>query len=305
MSQEVSDDSLCMVNRQENADLMSRSTNEHVECCGKSADIENDSKCCSSPTGKTDSRDVSSSSDEESTGRKDSTPRVPNNTPNTSPPSSTIQTTTPSQLDTPQPSSPKPSSLSQTTLCRHWCHHGNCKWGSQCRYKHIMPLSLAGLIEVGLRDWPSWYRAFNPGYFVDSSIGFTQHNPHRARLGRRVISAGAGGVGRRGAVDVELGEEIIERLRRMERERAVEKERSVRESEVEEDEKRKEARKRIAEERRAREEGSVRGMAVQREVEKGARRWADDDSEDEVVPAVKTSALGVVDNKTEANLVEL
>lgn len=44
-----------------------------------------------------------------------------------------------------------------TVLCRHWCHHGNCKWGLECRYQHRMPTTLDGLREVGLKDFPTWY----------------------------------------------------------------------------------------------------------------------------------------------------
>lgn len=44
-----------------------------------------------------------------------------------------------------------------TTFCRHWCHHGTCKWGLQCRYQHRMPTTVEGLREVGLKDFPTWY----------------------------------------------------------------------------------------------------------------------------------------------------
>ncbi|KAI1864295.1 hypothetical protein JX265_008666 [Neoarthrinium moseri] len=44
-------------------------------------------------------------------------------------------------------------------FCRHWCHHGKCKWGPVCKYQHEMPASRAGLREVGLADFPVWYKA--------------------------------------------------------------------------------------------------------------------------------------------------
>lgn len=44
-----------------------------------------------------------------------------------------------------------------TTYCRHWCHHGTCKWDWECRYQHRMPTNLEGLREVGLKDFPTWY----------------------------------------------------------------------------------------------------------------------------------------------------
>lgn len=44
-----------------------------------------------------------------------------------------------------------------TIYCRHWCHHGTCKWGWECRYQHRMPSNQDGLREVGLKDFPTWY----------------------------------------------------------------------------------------------------------------------------------------------------
>ncbi|PSR78868.1 hypothetical protein BD289DRAFT_110890 [Coniella lustricola] len=44
-----------------------------------------------------------------------------------------------------------------TNYCRHWCHHGTCKWGLECRFKHRMPTSSAGLREIGLKTLPLWY----------------------------------------------------------------------------------------------------------------------------------------------------
>ena len=51
-------------------------------------------------------------------------------------------------------------------VCRHWCAHGLCKWGHNCRHSHIMPMTTTGLQEVGLADWPAWFRALNSGYFA-------------------------------------------------------------------------------------------------------------------------------------------
>lgn len=52
-----------------------------------------------------------------------------------------------------RPAAPK----QPTTFCRHWCHHGSCKWGLECRYQHRMPMTVDGLREVGLKDFPTWY----------------------------------------------------------------------------------------------------------------------------------------------------
>jgi hypothetical protein len=49
------------------------------------------------------------------------------------------------------------SSHPDTVYCRHWCHHGSCKWGWECRYQHRMPTTFEGLREVGLKDFPTWY----------------------------------------------------------------------------------------------------------------------------------------------------
>jgi len=50
-----------------------------------------------------------------------------------------------------------PANMGNTgNYCRHFCHHGTCKWGIQCRYQHTMPTTPEGLREVGLREWPAW-----------------------------------------------------------------------------------------------------------------------------------------------------
>jgi hypothetical protein len=106
-----------------------------------------------------------------------------------------------------------------------------------------MPMTLHGLQEVGLSDWPIWFRKENPGYFVSDSRGGGVLG--RIGRGRRVVgNAGAccgplhvvnaGGRGERlrghGRVAVrekvsgrvlkseELGEQIIARLRGMAKE---------------------------------------------------------------------------------------
>lgn len=81
-----------------------------------------------------------------------------------------------------------------TTFCRHWCHHGTCKWGLQCRYQHRMPATVEGLREVGLKDFPTWYLLMMsgdgggvglPGLFsmdaMLSSLGDGQPSPAQQR----------------------------------------------------------------------------------------------------------------------------
>jgi len=112
-----------------------------------------------------------------------------------------------------------------------------------------MPTTMHGLSEVGLAEWPAWYRSLNPGYFVD------QDRAQQTRLtkgrGRSCVH-GAGGCcsargngetlriggwnarvgGRRGPRSgEEVAEQIVARLRGMERERGQVKE-SVKEREV-------------------------------------------------------------------------
>ncbi|CZS90824.1 uncharacterized protein RCO7_06705 [Rhynchosporium graminicola] len=99
--------------------------------------------------------------------------------------------TTTNTLARPTQNHVSPNPHPQTQLCRHWCHHGICKWGQKCRYHHIMPMSTSGLSEVGLSDWPLWFRRMNPGYFAAQNANLNG-----------VVNAGrvAGGArGRRGA----------------------------------------------------------------------------------------------------------
>ncbi|KAG6362049.1 hypothetical protein INS49_010278 [Diaporthe citri] len=59
-----------------------------------------------------------------------------------------------------QPAAPKHMTTEQDeqpTICRHWCHHGSCKWGLKCRHQHRMPMTVDGLKKVGLKDFPTWY----------------------------------------------------------------------------------------------------------------------------------------------------
>lgn len=52
---------------------------------------------------------------------------------------------------------------SNKAVCRHWCHHGTCMWGMDCRNQHRMPTTLEGLREIGLKDFPTWYRLLMSG----------------------------------------------------------------------------------------------------------------------------------------------
>ncbi|KAG8674479.1 hypothetical protein FPOAC2_00502 [Fusarium poae] len=55
-----------------------------------------------------------------------------------------------------QPNATPPSSQLPSP-CRHWCHHGVCKWGLDCHYEHTMPTTPTGLDEVGLSQSPDWW----------------------------------------------------------------------------------------------------------------------------------------------------
>lgn len=75
------------------------------------------------------------------------------------------------------------SSSRSILFCRHWCHHGTCKFGQDCRYQHRMPTTPEGLRVVGLKDFPTWYLlmmggggfpsslAADPGLGLDALVG--------------------------------------------------------------------------------------------------------------------------------------
>jgi hypothetical protein len=119
-------------------------------------------------------------------------------------------------------------------------------------------MTVRGLEEVGLPDWPNWFRKTNPGYFVSDARGGGV--PARIGRTRRLLGNGAGGAGPcygslhgvngacggrgerlrgNGRVAVreratgrilkseELGEQIIARLRGMSKERKMVGEKSV------------------------------------------------------------------------------
>ncbi|KAK7952388.1 uncharacterized protein PG986_008116 [Apiospora aurea] len=74
------------------------------------------------------------------------------------------QQTAPNPHSPHDPHNPNSKSSSQRhqraiVHCRHWCHHGSCKYGPDCRYEHEMPRTHERLREVGLADWPNWYKA--------------------------------------------------------------------------------------------------------------------------------------------------
>ncbi|KAI0842854.1 hypothetical protein F5Y06DRAFT_304515 [Hypoxylon sp. FL0890] len=56
------------------------------------------------------------------------------------------------------PAGPNPNERT-SIYCRHWCHRGTCRWGTQCRYAHAMPATPEGLREVGLTHHPAWWTA--------------------------------------------------------------------------------------------------------------------------------------------------
>ncbi|KAK3341230.1 hypothetical protein B0T25DRAFT_335092 [Lasiosphaeria hispida] len=62
---------------------------------------------------------------------------------------------------------PTSSPLSPPEYCRHWCHHGTCKWGQRCRYVHAMPTTHGGLLEVGLSQYPAWWLMAGAGSLHD------------------------------------------------------------------------------------------------------------------------------------------
>jgi hypothetical protein len=99
-----------------------------------------------------------------------------------------------------------------------------------------MPMTLSGLQEVGLSDWPAWYSSLNPGYFADGSVSLRAGGRRQranacagngccgpaldSGLARTRIGWGGTGGGRKEEreTDEELGEQVLRRLRSMPRE---------------------------------------------------------------------------------------
>ena len=93
-----------------------------------------------------------------------------------------------------------------------------------------MPMTLPGLQEIGLEDWPAWYRALNPGYFSNTSGPNRRTRPRPSFCAGNAGNACCGGAGTNGVQgrgqsrlggphgrlrreNTELGEQILEKLR--------------------------------------------------------------------------------------------
>jgi len=151
-----------------------------------------------------------------------------------------------------------------------------------------MPMTLHALQEVGLRDWPSWYRGLNPGYFVDSREGAGEvgrgsgpgltrafglrggrergvaRAAKRERLERKVAGTGEGD---------ELGDQILKVLKGMNKERVKVRERDREinlNGKMEHEQKEKERKLAIT-------EGNA--AAIERAASKSVLRWEDDEIE--------------------------
>ena len=93
-----------------------------------------------------------------------------------------------------------------------------------------MPMTLSGLAEIGLSDWPAWYRSLNPGFFVSSveriggRLTLRNRNLH-ARAERRLAPSEnkVKTIKKKEEEGSTLGEQIIERLKGMEKEKEKEK----------------------------------------------------------------------------------
>lgn len=144
-------------------------------------------------------------------------------------------------------------------------------------------MTLHGLQEVGLRDWPTWYRGLNPGYFADSRDGpgigrgvdlrGSQRVGSRPRREERAKRVGPGGE-RRSAVakGEELGDEILRKLKGKEKGKEREREREIIAKSKMEHEKEKMRKTALA---------GDNAVAVQRTAISNTLRWEDDDSETE------------------------
>jgi len=96
-----------------------------------------------------------------------------------------------------------------------------------------MPMTLPGLQEIGLNDWPAWYRNLNPGYFAgnvreDRLRGLGRRDRARARAGMMVgqieygciggggYLGGCRGLAKGEQVEEKKGEMVLEKLRGLE-----------------------------------------------------------------------------------------
>ncbi|KAI1773995.1 hypothetical protein F4818DRAFT_88439 [Hypoxylon cercidicola] len=70
--------------------------------------------------------------------------------------------------------------------CRHWCLHGTCRWGSDCRHPHMMPTDAEGLRELGLASPPQWW-------LTAVAMAWGSNGGSLARGGPRQQSGGGGG----------------------------------------------------------------------------------------------------------------
>jgi len=89
----------------------------------------------------------------------------------------TVGSTGASSLPPPPPYAPAEGP--RIAYCRHWCHHGTCKWGRTCRYSHRMPPSTEELSSVGLSDFPDWWNAaaafYASGGTLSPTMGACSH----------------------------------------------------------------------------------------------------------------------------------
>ncbi|KAK4160976.1 hypothetical protein QBC43DRAFT_358858 [Cladorrhinum sp. PSN259] len=66
-------------------------------------------------------------------------------------------TTTQSILPSSPPPLKSPPPSPNLIYCRHWIHHGTCKYGQACKYKHVMPTSPSTISALGLAEFPPWF----------------------------------------------------------------------------------------------------------------------------------------------------
>ncbi|OQE43078.1 hypothetical protein PENCOP_c003G08614 [Penicillium coprophilum] len=72
----------------------------------------------------------------------------------------------------------KHAPVSKKEYCSYWIRHGECDYSQQgCLYKHEMPVDMAMIEKLGLRDIPRWYRE---KYNVPSLLHSSQTRPQLA-----------------------------------------------------------------------------------------------------------------------------
>lgn len=169
----------------------------------------------------------------------------------------------------------------QRPLCRHWCIHGVCRWGRRCRYKHVMPKTVSGLLEVGLQEWPAWFRSLYPGYVVAASSGIDEETqPVASNVTRERENVMEAGRGTNKSI-LDAGQRVLKTLK-------------VRDAEREKEKQKREVR------------GRERTLTLESVSRRSAEEWADErDNDVEDNPTQSSATANVKEKRDGGKLVDI